>query len=77
MNFDPSAVFSVNAPDIEAIELKEVRKEMAFDFCFKAIYPDTSEDNMRECVHAYKRYTRLVQGVFAEVIRDRQRKTKK
>ena len=77
MNFDPTAAFQTAMPDIEGLELKEGRKNMAFDFCFQTIYPDTTEDNMRDCIIGYKRYTRVVEGVFAEVVRGRQRKNKK
>jgi hypothetical protein len=47
-------------PDMEGMELKEGRKTMAFDVCFKAIYPNTTEDNMRACIQSYRRYTKAV-----------------
>ena len=72
MNFEPN--FASNLPDPETLELKDARKALVFDFCFRAIYPDTTEDNMRNCVLAYKRYSRLTEGVFAEVVRKRQKK---
>lgn len=76
MNFNAGPSFAVNVPDLETLELKEARKQMAFDYCFQAIYPAVSEDAMRDCVLAYKRYTRIVEGAFAEVIRKRPRKPK-
>ena len=76
MNFGAGPSFALNVPDLEAVELKDARKQMAFDYCFQATYPTVSEDTMRDCVVAYKRYTRIVEGAFAEVIRKRPRKPK-
>lgn len=37
-------------PDLDNIEFHEGRKQMAFDFCFKTIYPEVTEERMRYCV---------------------------
>lgn len=50
-------------------ELKEGRKNMAFDFCFQLHYPNADEANVKECIYQYSRYTKLAEKIFAQYIR--------
>jgi hypothetical protein len=51
---------------------------MVFVFCFRANYPEVTEENMRECIHGYKRYNKIVEGVFGDIVRkNREMKGKK
>lgn len=74
MSFEPSISFNSTLPDPEALDLREARKTLAFNFCFQATYPHVTQDSIRDCVLAYKRYNRMAEGVFAEVIRNRKSK---
>lgn len=44
---------------------------MVFNYCFTAIYPDVDQKNMRNCVQSFKKYNRIVQAAFGEVVRRR------
>lgn len=48
---------------------------MAFDYCFKALYPkNANEDMMRACILEYKEYCKMTERIFTQVIRERRQR---
>lgn len=48
---------------------------MAFDYCFKSLYPKlTNEDMIRTCILEYKEYCKITERMFTQVVRERRQK---
>lgn len=61
MNFQSNmAMFAPEGPDPEIIDLRDGRREMAFNYCFVTTYPDNSEERMRNCAQSFKKYCKIV-----------------
>lgn len=71
MNFEQnlSNLMSPKVIDPEVIEMREGRRNMAFDVCFQLTYPDLTEDKLRTCLNSYKKYNRVVESALGQAIK--------
>ena len=70
IGFNPASFNeSPQEPD-PSYDFSTVRKNMAFDYCFKSLYPKlTNEESMRQCIMEYKEYCKLTEKLFTQVVK--------